>query len=341
MKSFAVLIALISSLSLLSGCSRQGASDGESKPVVTVYSERKEHLIKPMFDRFSAETGITVRYITDNAGPLITRLESEGESTPADILMTVDAGNLWIAEQKGLLRSIESPVLKRHIPEHLRSPNNTWFGLSTRARTIVYAIERVDPAELSTYENLADPKWEGRLCLRTAKKVYNQSLVATMINTLGTEATGEMIKGWVKNLATDPYSNDTLAIDAVVAGQCDVTVVNTYYLGRMLVEKPDLPVKIFWPNQQGRGVHINISGAGITQHAKHPQPAQQLLEWLSSAEAQYQFAELNMEYPANESVKPAPLVASWGEFKKDMVNLEAAGRLQSAAVKLMDKAGYH
>lgn len=322
------------------GCSRSGEPEQAAKPVVTVYSERKEHLIKPMFDRYTEKTGVEVRYITDGAGPLISRLENERDSTPADILITVDAGNLWIAEQKDLLRPIDSPALQANIPEHLRAPDNTWFGLSARARTIVYSTERVDPKNLSTYEALADPQWEGRLCLRTSKKVYNQSLIATMIKTLGEEPTRAIVEGWVENLATAPYSNDTLAIEAVIAGQCDLTVVNTYYLGRMLKENPDLPVKIFWPNQDGRGVHVNISGAGITKHAKHPEAAQALLEWLSSEDAQYQFAELNMEYPANPKVDEAPLVASWGEFKKDLVNLEAAGRLQANAVKLMDVAGY-
>lgn len=342
MKFRQLWVVLVAGLMGLSGC--DSASDKEEeakKPVITVYSERKEHLIKPMFDRYTEKTGVEIRYITDGAGPLISRLENERDSTPADILMTVDAGNLWIAQQKGLLQPIQSEVLTANIPEHLRATDNSWFGLSARARTIVYSTDRVDPANLSTYEGLADAQWEGRLCLRTSKKVYNQSLVGTMIKTQGEDKTLDVVKGWVANLATEPYSNDTLAIEAVVAGQCDLTLVNTYYLGRMLKEKPDLPVKIFWPNQNDRGVHVNISGAGVTKHAKHPEEAQALLEWLSSEDAQYQFAELNMEYPANPKVEAAPLVQSWGEFKKDLVNLEAAGRMQADAVKLMDVAGYH
>ena len=323
----------------MAGCTNKQEAQNKV-PSITVYSERKEHLIKPLFDQFTAETGIEIRYITDAAGPLITRLENEGEATPADMLITVDAGNLWQASERGVLRSIDSPVLEANIPAHLQSAKNDWFGLSSRARTIVYSTERVKPEELSTYEALADPKWEGRLCLRTAKKVYNQSLVATMIKTMGEEKTQKLIEGWVANLATDPYSNDIMAMDAVEAGQCDLTVVNTYYFGRKQKVRPDIPLAIFWPNQNGRGVHVNISGAGITKHAKHPAEAQQLLEWLSGEEAQYKFAEANEEYPVNAKVEASPLVKKWGDFKADLVNVEAAGRLQADAIKLMDRAGY-
>lgn len=310
------------------------------KPVVTVYSERMEHLIKPMFDRFTEQTGIRVRYITDGAGPLIARLENEAEATPADMLITVDAGNLWQASQRGVLRPVESEVLEANIPENLQSSDNDWFALSQRARTIVYSTERVSPDDLSTYEDLADPKWKGRLCLRTSKKVYNQSLVATMIKTLGEEKTEEIVRGWVANLATDPYSNDVAVMEAIVAGQCDVGLVNTYYFGRLHADNPQIPLALFWPNQGGRGVHVNVSGAGITKHAPEAEAAQQLLEWLSSEEAQYDFARLNQEYPANPEVPPSPEVAAWGDFKADMVNVEAAGRLQDEAIKLMDRAGY-
>lgn len=327
-------------LSSITGCSSDNGEQAK-EPSITVYSERKEHLIKPLFDEYTAQTGVKIRYITDSAGPLITRLESEGEATPADMLITVDAGNLWQASEKGVLRSVDSDILEANIPAHLQAQDNEWFGLSSRARTIVYSTARVDPSELSTYEALADPKWKGRLCLRTSKKVYNQSLVATMIKTLGKDKTQEVVEGWVANLATQPYSNDTVAMEAVEAGQCDVTIVNTYYFGRLQKERPDVALALFWPNQDGRGVHVNISGAGITKHAKNPEQAQKLLEWLSGKDAQYKFAEANEEYPVNPKVKPSPLVASWGEFKADLVNVEAAGRLQAEAIMLMDRAGYH
>lgn len=329
---------------LLSACSDSGeqhqATPAEDKPTVTVYSARAEHLIQPIFERYTEETGVEVRFITDSAGALIQRLKAEGRNTPADLLLTVDAGNLWQASQEGLFQPIESDVLERNIPEHLQADNNDWFGLSVRARTLVYSTERVDPSELSTYEALADDQWEGRLCLRTAKKVYNQSLVATMINTLGEEQTEAIVTGWVDNLATDPHSNDTSAMEAVLAGQCDVTLVNTYYFGRLQKEDPAVKLAIFWPNQDDRGVHINVSGAGLTKHAKQPEAAKALLEWLSSPAAQEQFAEANQEYPANSSVAPSDFVAAWGDFKADSVNVESAGRLQSDAIKLMDRAGY-
>jgi iron(III) transport system substrate-binding protein len=321
------------------------STDKAKKEIITVYSSRKEHLIKPLFDEFTDRTGIEVQYITDEAGPLMERLKAEGQTTRADMFMTVDAGVLWKASQEGLLQSIESSQLEKAIPSYLRSPRNDWFGLSVRARTIVYSTERVQPQQLSTYESLADNQWKGRLCLRTAKKIYNQSLVATMIDSLGAERTEAVVKGWVDNLAVPPYASDTQAIEAILANQCDVTLVNTYYFGRLLNENPSAKLAIFWPNQvgegvAGRGVHVNISGAGVTHHAKNPAAAQKLLEWLASEEAQGNFASLNQEYPVNPVVKPSAIVASWGDFKKDQVNVETAGRLQADAVKLMDRAGY-
>jgi iron(III) transport system substrate-binding protein len=337
------LAALVLCTLLATACDNKkntGTAPGNSERVVTLYTERKEHLIKPLLDAFTAKTGIKVRYITDAAAPLIARLDSEKEATPADILMTVDVGNLWQAQKRGLFRAIDSPSLLAAIPANLRAADNTWFGLSTRARTIIYSTERVKPSELSTYEDLADEKWRGRLCLRTAKKVYNQSLVATMINTLGEAKTEAIVKGWVANLATDPYSDDNMTMQAILAGQCDVALVNTYYFGRLQLDSPKVALALFWPNQNDRGVHVNISGAGVTRFAKNPEDAQALIEFLATPEAQYVFAEANQEYPANPAVKAAPNVLAWGEFKADQVNVEAAGVMQEAAIKLMDRAGY-
>ncbi|MCP5304825.1 MAG: extracellular solute-binding protein [Chromatiaceae bacterium] len=307
---------------------------------VVVYSARNEHLIKPLFDRYTAETGVPIRFITDKEGPLLQRLKAEGARTPADMLITVDAGNLWHAAETGVLAEIDSPVLDANVPSNLRDPKGRWFGLSERARTIVYSTERVQPGMLSSYEDLADPKWKGRLCLRTSKKVYNQSLVATLIARLGEQNAEQIVRGWVTNLATAPFANDTKAMQAVAAGQCDVTVVNTYYFGRLQKENPDIKLAIFWPNQDSSGVHINVSGAGVTRHAKHPDEARRLLEWLSSEEAQADFAGLNMEYPVNSKVAVDPLVASWGSFKADALHVNEAGRLQADAIRLMDRAGY-
>jgi iron(III) transport system substrate-binding protein len=311
---------------------------------VVVYSARNEQLIKPLFDAYTRATGVEVKFVTDKEGPLMARLKAEGRNTPADMLLTVDAGNLWQASEESLLRPIQSQTLTANVPKHLRDPGNEWFGLSVRARTMVYNTNKVKPAELSTYEDLASPKWKGRLCLRTSKKVYNQSLVAMMITEYGEGKTEAMVRGWVDNLATSPFPDDTKAMEAVAAGQCDVTLVNTYYFGRLMEKQPTLPLAIFWPNQnlknKAAGVHVNVSGAGVTRHAKNPAGAQKLIEWLSSDKAQNLFADVNLEYPVNPKVAPDKTVAAWGSFRQNLINVKEAGSLQTQAVKLMDRAGY-
>jgi iron(III) transport system substrate-binding protein len=317
----------------LSGCSREPSE-------LVVYSARNEQLIKPMFDRYTAETGRAITLVTDDAGPLIERLGAEGKNSPADLLITVDAGDLWHAAERGLLRPIDSEILKANIPEHLRDPGSRWFGLSVRARTIVHSTERVKPEELNGYEDLASDKWSGRLCLRTSKSVYNQSLVAMMIAQHGEQKTEEIVRGWVKNLATEPFANDTRLMEAIVAGQCDVGIVNTYYFGRLQRDKPDQPIRLFWAQLAGAGVHVNISGAGVTTSAPHASEAQKFLEWLSQAEAQAMFAAANLEYPASPKVPADPRVVAWGTFSASPLNVAKAGELQAAAVRLMDRAGY-
>jgi iron(III) transport system substrate-binding protein len=307
---------------------------------VVVYSARNEQLIKPLFDAYTAETGVAIRFITDKEGALLEKLKAEGANTPADMLITVDAGNLWLAAKEGVLSPVESKTLTTNVPAHLRDPGQRWFGLSIRARTIVYASDRVKPSALSTYEGLADPTWKGRLCLRTSKKVYNQSLVAMLIASQGEAETEKVVRGWVANLATDPLPDDTKVMEAIAAGQCDVGIVNTYYYGRLMKKKPQLKLALFWPNQGDRGVHVNISGAGITQHAKQRAAAVKLLEWLSAEKAQRLFADADMEYPVNPRVKPDAAVAAWGSFKHDTINVAEAGKRQAQAVMLMDRAGY-
>jgi iron(III) transport system substrate-binding protein len=307
---------------------------------VVVYSARAEQLIKPMFDAFTKETGVPVKFITDKEGPLMERLRAEGPNTPADLLLTVDAGNLWQAANAGLLKPVQSKVLDANIPAHLKDPDNQWFGLSIRARTIVYNTKKLKPADLSSYEDLADPKWKGKLCLRTSKKVYNQSLVAMMIAEKGEAETEKIVNGWVNNLATDVFPDDTKLMEAIAAGQCDVGIVNTYYYGRLIEKKPNLALALFWPNQKNSGVHVNVSGAGVVKHSKNEKGAVQLLEWFSSENGQRMFADLNMEYPANPAYKPDPVVASWGEFKHNLINVAKAGELQAVAVRLMDRARY-
>ncbi|MBE9516833.1 MAG: extracellular solute-binding protein [Proteobacteria bacterium] len=312
----------------------------ESAKELVVYSARNEQLIKPLFDVYTKETGTKIRFITDKAAPLLARLQAEGANSPADVLITVDAGNLWKAGQDGALARVESKLLGRNIPRHLRDPDNKWFGFSVRARTIAYSTERVKPGELSTYEALGSKSWKGRLCLRTSKKVYNQSLVAMMIARKGEAGAEKVVRSWVNNLAADVFSNDTAVLKAIAAGQCDAGIVNTYYYGRLMKKKPGLPIKLFWPNQKGQGVHVNVSGAGVVANSRNKAEATRFLEWLSTEPAQRIFADGNMEYPANPRVKPNSTVAAWGKFKQDRINVAKAGELQVQAVKLMDRAGY-
>ena len=308
---------------------------------VVVYSARIDELIKPVFDAYTAKTGVAVKFITDKEAPLLARLQAEGANTPADMLITVDAGNLWQAEQEGVLKPLKSAVIDANIPAQYRSSTGSWTGLSLRARTIFYSTERVEPSELSTYEALADKNWEGRLCLRTSKKVYNQSLTATLIETHGAAKTEELVKGWVNNLATDVFADDTALLQAIDAGQCDVGITNTYYYGRLHQQQPDLKVKPYWPNQDDRGVHVNLAGAGVTKHAPNADAAQKLLEWMTTEGAQALFAGLNQEFPANPKVPASKEVQAWGSFKADAIPVEVAGKRQAEAIMLMDRAGWN
>jgi iron(III) transport system substrate-binding protein len=307
---------------------------------LVVYTARNEHLIRPMFEAYTAQTGVKVRFLTGMAPVLLQRIMAEGKNTPADLLITVDAGNLWHAANEGILQPVDSATLRANIPAHLRDPQQRWFGLSVRARTIVYSTDRVNPAQLSTYEALADSKWRNRLLLRTSKKVYNQSLVAMLISEYGTATTEEIVSGWVDNLAAAPFSNDTKVMEAIAAGQGDVGIVNTYYFGRLQKKDAEVPLALFWPNQNDGGVHVNVSGAGVVAHSRNRQAAIDLLEWLSSAKAQKLFADLNLEYPANPYVNPHALVAAWGDFKPSPINVSEAGVHQAEAIRLMDRAGY-
>jgi iron(III) transport system substrate-binding protein len=342
LRSVTLLAWLLGSLlPWLAGCGGEQHHSGDDETgVVVVYSARAEHLIKPIFDAYTAETGVPIRYTTDSEQPLIQKLLAEGATTPADVLLTVDAGNLWYAAERGALRPVASEVLRRNIPEHLRDPDDMWFGLSVRARTIVYDTRAVNPGELTGYAGLADEQWRGRLCLRTSEKVYNQSLVAMLIAQLGEQRTEQIVRGWVANLATDVFANDTQLLEAMAAGRCQVGIVNTYYFGRLQADNPDIPVGVFWPAADTGGVHVNVSGGGVTRHADNPAAAQALLEWMSSPAAQAMFGGDNMEYPANPAVELHPLVASWGTFTPSPMNVALAGVYQADAVRLMDRAGY-
>ena len=313
------------------------AADGQT---VTIYSSRNEQLIKPLLDRYTEQTGVKIELVTDKTGPLMARLQAEGKNTPADMLLTVDAGNLWQAAEQGLLQPVASSVLETNVPAKYRDPEGRWTGLSLRARTIFYDPSKVSADQLSTYADLADPKWKGKLCLRSSKAVYNQSLVASMMENLGEEKTEAVIRGWVANLATDAFSDDTSMLEAIAAGQCEVGVANSYYYGRLLDEKPDFPVKIFWANQQTTGTHVNISGAGVITDSDNPDGALKLMEWLSSDEAQGLYASSDKEYPVKEGIDESELLRSWGPFKQDSISVQKFGERQTQAIQMMDKAGY-
>jgi iron(III) transport system substrate-binding protein len=306
---------------------------------VIVYSARSHYGQEPAIDAFTKKTGIQVKSHGGNTSELFERLRAERAKTPADVLITVDAGNLWNAAQAGLLARTDSPEIQANVPAHLRDPQNRWTALTVRARTIMYNTKKVKPEELSTYEALGDPKWKGRLCLRNSGHVYNQSLLATMIKRNGEPKVEAMAKAWVANTPT-LISGDTKILEAIAAGQCDVGITNTYYLARILAKDPAFPVAPFWANQQTTGTHVNISGAGVTAHAKNRANAVKLIEFLTSPEAQQMFADGNFEFPANPQAIVNPVLVKWGKFKQDDINVAAAGEFQAAATKLADRAGY-
>ena len=313
---------------------------------VNVYSGRKEALIKPLFDEYTKETGIRVNLVTGKADALIKRLELEGENSPADLLLTVDAGRLHRAKELGLLQAITSVKLDEAVPENYRDPQGYWYGLSIRARVIVHSRTEIKPAQLSTYEALAGPTWHNQLCVRSSSNIYNQSLVASMLAHHGPEETESWIKGLVGNFARDPKGGDRDQIKAVAAGQCNLALVNTYYLAGMLSSGIDAEVDaaeqvaLFWPNQDGRGAHVNVSGAGVTRSARNKTAAVQLLEYLVSVQAQEWYGKTNREFPVRDGVAGDSILQSWGEFKADNLNLAILGENNQDAVRAMDRAGW-
>jgi iron(III) transport system substrate-binding protein len=317
-----------------------------AEEVVNLYSARKENLIKPLLDRFSEETGIKVNLVTGKADALLQRLQSEGRNTPADLLITTDAGRLHRAKAAGVTQAVESEKLKGVVPESFRDPDGHWYALSLRARPILYVKERVDPARLSTYEALIDPAWKNKICIRSSSNIYNQSLVASMIAVNGAEATETWAKTFVNQFARPPKGGDRDQIKAAAAGQCDIAIANTYYLAGMLTSKDlaqrDAAAKlaVFWPNQQGRGVHVNVSGAALTKAAKNRENAIKLLEFLLNHDSQAWYAESNGEYPVRDDVAASELLKGWGDFKMDRLNLSQLGPLNPDAVRLMDRAGW-
>jgi iron(III) transport system substrate-binding protein len=322
---------------------------------VNVYSARHYDSDAELFNLFTEQTGIKVNIIEAKAEELIERVKSAGTNSPADVLITVDAGNLWRAEDAGILDAVDSEVLTSAIPENLRHPEGKWFGFATRARVIVYNKETVTPEELSTYEDLASEKWQGRICIRSSSNVYNQSLLASIIASDGEQAAETWAQGIVNNMAREPEGGDTDQITAVAVGECDVAVVNHYYYARMMAsaepEDDDDPVDpnaaeviknvgIFFPNQGDRGTHVNISGAGVALGAPNRDNAVKFLEFLASPEAQAIFAEQNYEYPVVAGVPASEEIQGFGEFKADTLNVATYGENNPLAVQIMDRVGW-
>lgn len=353
-KLFQTSLIFILTLSVyLTGCgestqdgSKTSAAKAEPQGEVNLYSARKEALIKPLLDDFTTQTGITVNLVTGKADALLKRLQTEGKNSPADLFITTDAGRLHRAKAAGVLQPVESAALNKAVPEQLRDKDNYWFGLSQRARPIFYVKGKVQPEELSSYEALADENWQGRICIRSSGNIYNQSLVASMIANDGEEKTAQWAETFVANFARDPKGGDRDQIKAAAAGQCDIAIANTYYFGAMLNSKDEAEkqaagaVALYWPNQDGRGAHVNVSGIGMTSSAQHKEAAQKLMEYLVSPEAQQWYAEVNNEYPVLDGVEWSDTLKAWGEFKADTLNLSQLGELNEAAVKLMDRAGW-
>ena len=326
-------ISLLLSLFIIFSCAKDSSE-------LTVYTSRQPQLIEPIVEQFTNETGIKVNLLSGNAQELMERIDIEGEDSPADIFMTVDAGVLWQAAERDILAKIDSEILNENIPAHLRDSKNEWFGLSKRARTIVFSSDQFKDNDFSTYEDLADPKWKGKLCLRTSKKVYNRSLIASMIDAYGFDKSKEVVSGWVSNLATEVFSNDTNALKAVSSGQCGITIVNTYYLARLLDDPEYNNLSLFWANQSDRGVHVNISGAGVVKTSKNKKNAVLLLEYLSSNKAQDFYASANKEYPVLIGAKIDESIENWGSFSEHTINVSKLGSLQKEAVFLAQEVGY-
>jgi iron(III) transport system substrate-binding protein len=312
---------------------------------VNIYSYRQEVLIRPLLDAFTRSTGIKVNivYVKD-AG--IERLKAEGKASPADAVLTVDVANLVQLEEAGLLQPAKSATLERNIPAQYRDPNGKWFGLTVRARIAVYNPAKVKAAELSTYEALADEKWSKRICVRSSGHTYNLALTSSLIAANGAEKTQSWANGFAKNLARNPAGGDRDQIQAVAAGVCDVAIVNTYYLAGMLASKDEKAVQAakavapFFPNQNGRGTHVNISGAAVTAHAKNKDNAVKLIEFLSGDEAQKIYADKVLEYPVKPGIEPSTILLGLGSFKADPLPLAKLGALRAEALKIVDRAGW-
>lgn len=343
---FALIAAIVGGALVSDRATDTETASARQTRIVNVYSARHYGALEKPFTEFTEKTGIEVRLSQGTPQQLLERLRAEGDRTPADVFLAIDAGVLALAAQEGLLQPIESEILTANIPETMRDPENRWFALSARVRTIVYNPEKVDADELSTYAALADPKWKDRLCLRPAAHIYTISLVSSLIHNLGAEEALAVVEGWVAN---NPryIDSDTRIIETIAAGGCDVGLVNHYYLARLLSEDADYPVSLFWANQgeEESGAFFNVNGAGITANARNYDSAVEFIEYFSTLEAQSGgeegFPGSNYEYPANPEAEPNEVLIEFGEVKLDLdYSLWEYGDLQDDAIQILEDAGY-
>ena len=318
----------------------------EAAGEVNVYTHRHYEADQELFRQFEEQTGIKVNVVSASADELIQRLQMEGANSPADVLLTVDGGRLWRAKEQGLLSPVQSETLNNNIPARFRDQQGNWYGLTYRARIIAYDSTKINAPQLNTYQDLANSKWKNQVLVRSSENLYNQSLLASIIANEGPEKALQWAKGVVKNMAREPKGGDRDQVKAIAAGQGTIALSNSYYIGKMVTSDDPAEVeagkrvKVLFPNQQGRGTHINISGGGVTRHAPNRENAIRFMEFLSSAEAQEVFAQANYEYPVKEGVAWAPLLQQWGTFKADTLDMEKLGKLNAEAVTIFDKAGW-
>ncbi|MGD8809602.1 MAG: extracellular solute-binding protein [Gammaproteobacteria bacterium] len=333
-------------LLVAAGLAVAGSTTASAAEEVNIYSYRQPFLIKPFLDEFTKKTDIKVNVAFVNKG-MVKKLESEGKNTKADGILTVDISRLKAHADAGLLQPVESEVIEKNIPAHLRDSDGMWIGLTKRVRVIAVSKDRVPEGTIKNYEDLADPKFKGKICTRAGSHVYNRALLASMVAAHGEEAAEEWAKGLVANLARKPQGNDRAQVKAVKEGVCDIAVINNYYFGKMKFNQKNPEqqewaesVYLVFPNQDNRGTHVNISGAGVTKYAKNKDNMVKLLEFLSGDFAQHMYAKDNYEYPANPSVAIDEEVASWGRFKSDKVNLSKIADLTPTAQKIIDRVGW-
>ena len=337
---------------VLVGCETQpgdqpsAAGEAAAGGELNLYTHRHYEADQQLIAEFTEKTGIEVNVVNASADELILKMENEGAQSPADVLITVDAGRLTRANEKGLFQSVSSEILDANIPEHLRAPDGNWFGFTKRARIIAYDKERGLPDNLSTYEDLASPAMKGKVLIRSSGNIYNQSLMASIVANLGEEGAKTWAEGVVENMARSPQGNDRDQMKALVAGEGEVAIVNTYYLGHLLNSQDEAEVEvgqrigIFFPNQDDRGAHINISGAGVAKYAPNKENAIKFIEFLSGKDAQALLASSNYEFPVNPEAETSELLSSWGAFNEDKLSLEQLGLLNKQAVLTFDEAGW-